>query len=315
MPPATWNLDWQSSNAARRYPLADSATCTDQGGDFQIPDDFLIECDLPTNASMDMLASRMFIRQLGAYPTGYSLVISCDTEDGYVDVAMAMIPASGFQPNSCYPLGGIAPYGDVNGKVVIGRLDTIAQQPAGLWEFTPDATQIEPDCVRPILSGVQSITVVNGTNRSVPLTGDIELIAGSNMRIWPSSVNGVTQIRFDAISGEGTVRPCTCTNESTTTPICSINGIPVGSDRNFELVVDACLDLTPIENGLKITDKCSTPCCSCTELAVITRDLERFNSERATLESFAQRLSASATQIEMIIMNSHITSQYSGNIG
>ena len=307
MPPSTFNLEWLSHNAVRRYPLVDDASGVSIDGSFSIPEDFLVELDLPITVSMDLLPYRFFIRQLGAYPTGYSILISYDGVDSYTDVAMALIPRAQHTRNAVYTLGGIAPYDDTMGKIVVGKLDTIDKQPAGLWEFKPETTFLEADCIRPIIHGVQAIIAVDGAQRSIPLSGDIELVAGTNMRIWPyhDPSTGVTAIRFDAISGEGTILPCVCA-DSAGPCIRTINGVAPTSDGKFNFKTDPCLEVSSIKNGMMLTDKCCTPCCSCPELEAITSDLEQFKTEKAALETFANQLMAVATQMELTVLGAKL---------
>ena len=308
MPLSQWNLEWLNHNAVRRYPLTEESTLVDQTGSFTIPTDFLVELDLPIHASIDADPDKFFIRQIGAYPTGYSITVSYVSDTGYVDVASASFPASGFTRNKTFALGGIEPFDDTIGKVVVGRMDNIDEQPSGLWNFDPDATTIEPDCIRPIIRGVQALYAVNGGSRSLPITGDIELVAGTNMRITPILVDGQNpQIRFDAITGAGLTETCICDGDNAVAPCVSrINGVAPGPDGAMNLVGDACIEINPLTNGLQIADKCCQPCCSCQELEAITTDLERFNTERATYELFMGELMAASTQMQLTVLGSRL---------
>ena len=76
MPLSTWNLEWLNHNSQRNYPLADDASGYDSTGTFQIPDDFLVQLDIPIHSAMDMDPAKFFIRQIVAASTGYSIIVS-----------------------------------------------------------------------------------------------------------------------------------------------------------------------------------------------------------------------------------------------
>lgn len=308
MPLGNWNLEFLNHNAQRNYPLADDANGTDISGSFVIPPDFIVELDLPIHAAMTMEPGRFFVKNIGAFPTGYSIIVAYDDPAGVVEVATALISLSGHTRNKVYTLGGIEPFDDTMGKVVIGRLDTIAAQPAGLWEFSLNNTMIEPDSIRPIIRGVQSITIVDGTERSVPLYGDIELIAGTNIQLVPIIADGQPpKIRINAITGEGLIQQCVCEGEEAASPcIKTFNGVAPTADGKFNFVGDACIDIVSTANGLKLVNKCSTPCCDCTELTAITRDLERFNEQRSTFEQFLTQLQTSVNQMDLVVLGARL---------
>ena len=103
--------------------------------------------------------------------------------------------------------------------------------------------------------------MVNGTETSEPLTGHIVLTAGSNMRLTPILVEGQDpQIRFDAISGEGLIELCVCSDEvEIGPPIRVINSVAPLPNGDFTLLGNDCLEITPLEHGLQLIDKCSAP--------------------------------------------------------
>ena len=53
----------------------------------------------------------------------------------------------------------------------------------GTYIFTPAAGQLEVDTITPIIRQVQGLVVINNGQRSDTLYGDIELAAGSNVRL------------------------------------------------------------------------------------------------------------------------------------
>lgn len=307
MPIGHWNLEWLSHNGQRNYPIAADANVTDQSGDFVIPEDFILEMDVPVHAGLSVDPAKFYIKHLGAFATGYSVVIGYDDGAGGVNVATALINRNTHTRNDSYALGGVGDFDDTMGKIVIGRLDSIDDQPAGYYTFDPSATRLEPDAVRPIIRGVSSLVVVNGTERSDRLYGDIELRAGTNMQLVPVVVSGEDPvIVFSAIDGEGTIEECICLDETDSPPLRTINGIPPTPAGDFTMLGDDCLEFQAIANGLRAVDTCSKPCCGCEELEAITRDLERFGSQATTLENFLVSLETRVTQMDQVVLGAKL---------
>lgn len=309
MPVGNWNLEWLNHNSQRHYPLVSDGNTTDTSGDFVIPDDFIVELDLPVHAGMDVDPGRFFLYKLGAFSLGYSIVIGYQPTSGDpISVASALVPRQTHKRNTIYSLGGIAPFDDTIGKVVVGRLENIDKQPPGFWTFELVNTRLEPDAVRPIIRGVSSIVCVNNGQRSQPLQGVIELVAGTNMEIVPVIAEGQDPVVvFHAIEGAGTVEPCLCEGDTTPTePVKKINGIVPTPDGNFSIIGSDCLRVEPIANGVRLVDICSKPCCGCAELERITQDLERLNRQAAAVEEFVQRLHESVHTMDLIVLGSKI---------
>lgn len=310
MPVGNWNLQWANHNSQRRYPLADDAEATDETAAFKLPNSFLVGLDLPIHTGMNTGPAGYFLRSVSAYASGYGLTVGYQPADlsDPITVATALIPRQGFTRNSVFTLGGIGDFADTVGKVVIGRLDEIDEQPPGFWEFTLDTGRLDPDAVRPIIRGVSSITCVNGDQRSIPLYGDIELVAGANIQLMPVIVEGQDPIiRISAISGEGTVDDCVCEGDTALTqPITSINGRAPTTAGAFNIVGSDCIQVVPIANGLKVVDVCAQPCCGCAELERITIDLERLNAQVSEVDGFVDRLEAAVSSMELTVLGAKL---------
>jgi len=308
MPLSTWNLEWLNHNSQRNYPIADDATGYDETGTFKIPEDFIVELDLPIHSAINVDPSKFYIRQLVATGTGYSIVVACqDSDSNIYDVASAHVPTSSHTTEyKTYTLGGIEPYDDTAGKVTINNLEAIASQPAGLWEFNPGGARISPDSIRPIIQGVQSLAVSTGAGEvSQRLYGDIELVAGTNIQIVPDlSLNTIT---ISAVDGEGTKETCQCEGDVTALPcIKTINGVSPTPDGEFGFIGDDCLEFAGGANSLNVGDNCCSPCCGCTELEAITKDLERFLQQQANLEVFVTDLQSTVTEMSLTVLGSRI---------
>jgi hypothetical protein len=308
VPLSQWNLEFLNHNAQRSYPLADDATKTDTTGSFVIPDDFLVGLDIPVSTAMAMESGQFFIRQLGLFASGIQLIIAYDTGTSIIDVATGLIPTTGSVRNKVFVLGGIDPYDDIIGKVVIGRVDTIQLQPSGLFTFNLAGARIEPQAVRPMIRSITSMRVSSASgNLSERMYGDIELVAGTNIQLSTVQTETETKIVISALQGEGTIQTCVCEGAAAEIPcIKTINGIKPQTDGNFNFVGDDCLTFTGITNGLRLDDSCCQPCCGCIELEAITRDLERFSSQRSSLELFINQLAAETATFDSTVLGARL---------
>ncbi len=311
MPIGHQNLEWLNHNGQRRYPLADDAEAVDDSGSFRLPDEFLVELDLPIHAGLNVGPAGFYLRYVAAYAGGYGLTVAYQPADGDpVNVASALIPRQGFVRNSVFVLGGVNDFADTVGKVVVGRLDEIDRQPPGQWEFTLAGARLDPDAVRPIVRGVSSVVCVNGDQRSVPLYGDVELVAGANMQLVPILLPGQDPvIRINAISGEGTVNDCVCEGDAAlSTPIKMINGAAPTTAGDLTLVGNDCLQIEAITNGVRVSvpEGCGKPCCGCPELERLTQDLERFAAQAGSVEGFVDRLQSAVDTMSMTVLGSRL---------
>jgi hypothetical protein len=308
MPLSQWNLDFLNHNSQRSYPLTAEATKQDVTASFEIPDDFLVGLDLPVSPAMDMETGRFFIRQLGLFSSGIQLIISYDTGDSLIDVATGLISTTNPIRNKVFAINGIGAYTDISGKVIIGRVDTIQEQPSGLFSFTIEGTHIEPQAIRPMIKGISAMRISSGTgDTSQNLYGDIELVAGTNIQISTAINGSETKIIISALDGEGTIEKCVCAGEAVAIPcIKTINGIGPTTAGNFNFVGDDCISFAPVTNGLKVADSCCAPCCGCEELEAITRDLERFATQRNALELFVNQLAAETATFDTTVLGARL---------
>lgn len=308
MPLSQWNLEFLNHNAQRSYPLTADATKKDLTGSFTLPDDFLVGLDIPVSTAMDMETGLFFIRQIGLFASGVQLIFAYQTVSGPVDIATALIPDNNFERNSVFALGGVAPFDDIYGKVVIGKISTIKQQPPGLFSFDLAGGRIEPQAIRPMIRSITSLAIADAEgNQSERLYGDIELVAGTNIQLSTVITAEETKIIISSINGEGTIEQCICTGDAAETPcIKTINGISPTQDGNFNLVGDDCIIFNPIVNGIRAEDACCQPCCGCEELEAVTRDLENLKTQRTALELFVNDLATTATVFNNTVLGSRL---------
>lgn len=308
MPKGTWNLEWLNQNSQRAYPLAEHATKLDITGDLQLPDDFILELYFPVHAGLDVETDRFFVYVVAIFASGYNVALGYDNGTGTPDiVASVNIAKSTHTENAVYALPGVGDYVDSVGKIVIGRLESIDDAGAGRYLFDRTGGQLDPDAIRPMIRGVSSITLLNGGDRSDLIQGDIELVAGANIRLTPFTVGTEQRIRIDAIEGEGLTDACLCEGDDDAVPIRTINGVPPTAGGNFTLIGNDCLQINPIQNGLRLEDVCSDPCCGCEELEAITRDLDRFGTAARTLDNIMNRLETQVQQMSTVVLGSRLS--------
>lgn len=311
MPLANWNVQWLNQNSQRSYPLTDWATKRDESDSISIPNSFIVALYFPVHAGQDVEPQRFYIQTLGVFPTGFNIGI------GYNDgssspplVASVNVAKSTHTENRSYALAGSGDYDDSVGKIVIGRLDEANDLPPGQYDFEYDGGALESDAIRPMIRGITSLTVVRGLERTERLYGDIELVAGNNMRITASQVGSeAPQITFSAIEGEGLNEECVCEEELEGPCIRTINGIPPLPDGNFRLIGDDCLLVEAIANGVQILDDCSEPCCGCEDLQAIVDQIDRFADGVVTVQNFANTLGSEVTQFHQVVLGSRLSDQ------
>lgn len=306
-----YNLQWLNHNSVRAYPLTERASKLDLTGLIRIPDSFIVGLRFPVHAGLDIRPDKFFLRSLLIAATGYNIALAYD--DGSTTpplVAAVNIAKSTHTENLTYAMPGAGDFLDSVGQITIGKLDEIDQLPPGNYRFSAAAGELEPDAIPPLIRGITSITLVNGTDRSEPLYGHIELTAGTNIRLTPEVSEGVDpKIVISAISGEGLTEDCVCAETELGPCIRTINGIAPSLDGNFRLTGDSCLLIAPITNGLALTDDCSKPCCGCDKLDRLNQQLELFGNGYTTLQGLANRTAAEVTQMSMVVLGSRIGDQ------
>lgn len=308
MPLGTWNLQWLNHNSQRAYPLTERASKGDISGLIKLPDDFIVGLYFPVHAGNNVQPDRFFLKTLLINPTGYNIAIAYDNGDEEPPiVASVNIAKSTHSENQVYALPGVNDFAESVGRVAIGRTETVDALPPGQYHFSPEAGELEFDAIWAIHRGVSSLTLVNGSDRSAKIYGDVELVAGNNIRLTPVVVEGEDpQVIISAISGEGLNEDCICAEEELGPAIRTINGIGPLPNGDYRLLGDECLLLIPIANGLQLEDDCSKPCCGCDKLDAINLRLDAFNDQFITLNQFASRVQTEVTQMAQVVLGSRL---------
>lgn len=282
--------EWLNSNGQRRYPLAEDASALDVTGVFALPDSFLVGLYVAIGAAQAVEPSLFFVRRVAVHSAGYSIELAYDDGTASPPIALGVVVSrAGHVENNQYALIGYGDFADAAGSVVVGNLAEIDAAGAGLYVFNSSGGRLDPDCVRPEIRGLAGLFITSGGTTLGPFYDDIELEAGSNVVFTVvSSVNGVTTIRLDAVSGAGLTASCACTGSPTLPPpIRTINGLPGDVDRNFAIVGSACLAIGTVSGGISLANPCSKPCCGCSELEAVTAEIAHVRDQADQLAAFA----------------------------
>lgn len=314
MPIGNWNLQWLNHNSQRSYPLTERATKKDITGTITLPDSFIVALYLPIHSGLSFAPNNFFIKSLLIAPTGFNVVVGYANGTTSVEVAAANVIRANYQPNKSYALGGVGAFDDCVGRIVLGALDEIDKLPPGLYEFNQTGAELETDAIRPMIRGVSRLRVLNNTEYSDAIYGDVTLVAGTNVRITTATVGDETHITFDAIANANLNENCFCEVSEEPDCIRCINGV-CSSDGNFVLAADECVQITAMTNGLKIADTCAQPCCGCTELDAIINQIDRFGDGVTTLQNFITRLGSEVTQMSLVVLGSRLGDSGCGTSG
>lgn len=311
MPLGLYNIQWLNQNSQRAYPIADWVSRWDQTATIQIPNSFIVALRIPIHAGQDALPERFYIKTLAITPTGYNIGIGYD--DGIATpmlIAAINITRNLHTENLIYAVPGVGVnFDDTVGTICIGKLDEIDELPPGEYEFDYDNTTLETDAIFPQVRGISSIAIVTaGGVVTERIVGDIELVAGDNIRLTASISPGFrSYITIDAIDGEGLNETCVCETQLVEEQcITAINGIPPLPDGNFRIIGDNCLTVTPITHGIQIVDQCSEPCCGCAELLALTSQVDRFADGVVTLQGFVNRLASEVSSMSQVVIGSRL---------
>jgi len=282
------NQEWCNQNAGRAYPLKENSTRypTLNGQALtgsQLPNYVIVDFALATSAAV---TTRIYLSMF-SYASGLATFIFSDSTG--VQVGIISISTSTHVANTTYYFLGLGTYEDSVGKITIGDISSLSNDMVpGVYTFDLAATELEPTTIRPDSKGIKSLRIIDSGETSEPIYGDVTLIAGANVSLtYLPADNG---IRIDAITGDGLIEECSCTEESErlTNVVRTINGVAI-ADAWIDSG-DSCIEVTTSGNIIKITNKCTEPCCDCPELEFLTQSLQVLNSAVKNLETYAQQL-------------------------
>lgn len=304
------NQEWLDANSDRHYPLTAESSGVSTDGSFTLPEDFLVACQIFLPYYENLELEHFFLYKLISDPVaGASLTFGGLYNSEPVEIATVDISRRHHHPFKVYPVKGLNAWSEAVGTAVINRFDSLDQQPAGEFVFTPETARLESDAIRFMVRSVPYIRIRNGQSVSPPIYSPIIFKAGYNCRIdsWPLEINNGTplvQIVINAIEGEGLNKPCTTGLEDP--PVRFIGSAAPTNDGNLLIVGSDCIKVEPIEHGLRLENVCAEKCCGQEELELLTHEAERLDKQLANLEYFVSRLEREVTTLRDALMSSRL---------
>lgn len=308
-------IEWLNGNSLRKFPLADDASCKDTTNTFQLPDDFIVDFILSVSTAGMFDPDGFFVSQVSVFGQGVVIVISYKSPAstpftaGTYEVGRVAISANAHTLNKSYFIQGTGNFEDSIGKITIGTMSTIIDQ-AGMYNFDVAGGKLVSTTVRPDIRAITSLKVVNGTDVSDPIYGDVILVAGRNIAL---EVSG-SDITINAIDGENLNVNCDCETvyDTALSPcIRTINGVKPNANGNISLSTSSCLSVSPIntsnssagtasQGGITITDLCSTPCCTSQQINTLLKDQTTLATDIRTQGVTLVQLEAKMGQLDSI---------------
>ena len=293
---------WLNENALREYPfhegcglrpLDTSGSMVENG--WSIPNCLVV--DMTVSVAGSNPGTFLYLGQMSVVENSVTLVF-CDR--GGERVMSVYATSSGHEANKAYQMHGTGSFMDARGVICLGDLTKFFDEtPNGLYQFSPEETEIEPTCIRPSTVGVRSIKAVDASGyTSLRLTGDISLVAGENIRFDYKPDENALVVSADPNSGY--TEECDC-DASGQTCIRSIQGIAV---EDVWITGDDCIQVS-VDNGIiRMTDECSKPCCGCAETAFINQTI---NDLRSSVNTLAGNVSSLGGRLDSFVTSYLLT--------
>lgn len=269
------SLDWTALNSLRRYPIREGASAQSDDEYFNIPDTLITDFSLSASSNVE---DRFYISRVFNKITSVSIEIS-DWGGTVVGTFEALTNAA---KDQVYYLNATPNYVGANGKITIGTLNDLANQPAGSYAFANTATELEPRTISPGIQGIDRIVFIDAQNADgYYLTGNVSIVSRENLKfsIDPNDSNGVV---LDVGDNLGLNKQCAVTN-----CVKSINGVsPDPSNGNISLLGVDCLSISsPASYSLQIEDTCCSPCVGCNDLEQLTERLTSLENKFIALNN------------------------------
>jgi hypothetical protein len=282
------NPNWYDLNSARAYPFLDSASLTSTSGNFVIPNDLIVDLKLSASASLD--PTQFYVSRLRAFGTGVLITFAVSG----TDVATAAVPSVSSEEFTAYQVVGL-PGHSVGGTVVLGGATAVLAAAVLDYSFTAAATPIIPTLITPGQSGVTSITITDSYGTSKVLTGDVVIAAGANAIL---SSGGQT-VSIGMTSGV-VLNPCGNVDPGglNRTAIRTSNGVGPDANGNLLLVTSGCPSVTPVTNGVVLTDTCAEPCCGSAEITAVATAAQAIDGHLADLANRESQLESTLSSVE-----------------
>lgn len=307
------NLEWLNLNELRSYPFHE--------GTDRIP---FVDSDLTVSAGTP-IANSLFV-DFKAVMTG-SAYIQLYLSKLVVANGVVSVTISGFTPGNPFTVStvktqatgeGFTHYEMFDGtatlsedytvmlltprslyatnaaRLVLGRLSDFSVD--GVYYFRADQTMFEPCLVEAGSNAITQLQVKDANGDLVALSGPVDLVSGQNIALTVDIGNNALII--SAIPGQGYIENCDTTGASV---VKTINGITLK-----DLVIEPapnneCIEIGKSGDTITIKDLCSTPCCGCEELKVITQQLIQLASRLDNIEEYRSLLQEALASLQSAV--------------
>jgi hypothetical protein len=265
------SLDWSSLNSLRRYPIREGCSVISIDENFRIPDNLIT--DITVCASSDV-TKRFYFSKITNRISSVILELSdfSNTILGTVEINAS----THTQDKDYYFNINKENYVGANVKITIGVLDSLINQPAGIFIFQPIATELEPRTIIPGLQGVDRIIFIDSEKKPYALTGDVTIITRDNLKFSEED----SDVYLDAGDDLGLNKKCALNN-----CVKTINGVTPNSLGDIGLLGINCLRVSnPVDYTIELEDTCCTPCSGCDELETLTERLTSLENNFLSLK-------------------------------
>lgn len=298
-------LEWCEQNMHNMYPLADGMTGRSTSG-ILLPTSFLVDCQINVFVDSDDDNDYAFyVSAIDHVDNGFIVTFATATSgtaDGSVCGTTQIIPDT---VRSGDPIDDrtfeIVSNGNlsISGNVIIGTC--IDMMSLGGLTFRPNATKIIPLRVNKYSTGLSHVTF-RTTSGDVTLYNDFTIVAGDGVDIKVG--NNVVEISR-VPTEEETNSGITNINQAITflqgligNPIRAINGLPPDTDGNIDIQGGDCIRLESAEAGLRMSNTCSSPCCSDATAADVKANLDRLQDAQNRLMSYYEVLTSNINAMQ-----------------
>ena len=273
----------------RNYPIKDGLDRTSTDGIFTIPNSLIVDLTVSSpNASNAVL----FVSKIVNTSTYITVEISNSSTSTVVGV-FTIIPSADYYADVVMTAAAASP--GSTGLLTVGYTADMASLPSGEFYFNVTDTELLMRVFNPIAPGISSITFVDDTGNSIPLSGQITVYAHSNLQF--NQTGSSNTIVLNAGEDLGLNKTC----DSNGSPIKSINGVIPDSNGNINLVGDTCITTGTAQYAVVINDSCGAPCAGCSEIATLTTRLAGLESTLLNLRDYTTNLQTSLTQLNTLI--------------
>lgn len=277
-------------NLHRAFPLQDGSVGIDLTGVFTLPTRFISDLFICAPAEDGIDPSLFYLSKFTVRSRYVDIEVSYEGQAAPVgaftriDMQADMHTTYLLQTSGETFSGAVAGLGVVTGQLTVGDAEALRTS-IGTYLFAASATRILATRVSRGLVGVPYMKIDNtyirgavnfrsGSGVTFKVSGNIITIERDSSADNPQSIQSDDDVANALISKLGT-------------PILSINGFRPDGDGALQIETGDCIAASGGRGFLRLSNPCSKPCCSSSELAIAATSeaISRVDSRQARLES------------------------------